>query len=90
MEIMGFIAGLLTLLTYVPQAVKTLRTRQTADLSLLTLILLTTSALLWVVYGLGNHLLAVWLTNVVVTALGGAILTVKLMEGGATTRSAAN
>jgi MtN3 and saliva related transmembrane protein len=82
MEIMGFVAGLLTLLTYVPQSVKTLKTRKTDDLSLPTLVLLSTSALLWVVYGLGSGLLSVWLTNVVVCALGGAILMVKIREGG--------
>lgn len=82
MEIVGIVAGLLTLFTYVPQSVKTLRTRSTADLSLSTLVLLATSALLWVVYGIWSHVPAVWVTNVVVSGLACAILAVKLREGG--------
>jgi MtN3 and saliva related transmembrane protein len=78
MEAVGVVAGVLTLLTYVPQSVKTIRTRQTRDLSLITLILLVASALLWVAYGLGKHLPAVWLTNTVVALLGLAILYTKL------------
>jgi len=80
MEIVGFCAGLFTLLTYVPQSVKTIKSRKTRDLSLVTLILLTLSALLWVVYGLWKHLPAVWLTNSVVSVLAFSILTIKLQN----------
>lgn len=78
MEIVGFIAGMLTLFTYVPQSVKTIRTRKTRDLSLPTLILLSVSALLWVIYGVYKSLPAVWVTNTVVAALGLIILSIKL------------
>ncbi|MBI4033485.1 hypothetical protein HY379_00620, partial [Candidatus Saccharibacteria bacterium] len=70
MEFIGLTAGLLTLSTYIPQALKTLRTRRTVDLSLGTLIMLSSSALLWAVYGIGKHLPAVWLTNIVILGLG--------------------
>lgn len=80
MELLGFFAGCLTLFTYVPQAAKTIRTRKTRDLSLVTLILLSTSAFLWVVFGLGKHLPAVWITNSIVCLLGLVILLIKLQE----------
>ena len=79
-EFIGAAAGLLTLLTYVPQAAKTLKTRKTGDFSLITLVLLASSSLLWIIYGLSMQLISVWLTNIVTCALGGAILLVKLQE----------
>ena len=80
MEMVGLLAGLLTLLTYVPQAAKTIRSRKTRDLSLPTLILLSTSALLWVFYGIFKSLPAVWVTNAVVATLGLVIMSIKLKE----------
>ena len=80
MGIIGFLAGLLTLLTYVPQAAHTIRTGKTRDLSLATLFMLSLGALLWVIYGLNNRLPAVWLTNSVVFLLSLAILSVKLRD----------
>ncbi len=80
MEAVGILAGALTLLTYVPQAIKTLSTRKTRDLSLGTLLLLSASALLWVIYGLGKHLPAVWITNSVVAVLGLVILIQKTKD----------
>jgi len=80
METIGFIAGLFTLLTYVPQSVKTIRSRKTRDLSFITLILLTVSALLWVAYGLGKSLKAVWFTNSIVALLALSILIIKFQN----------
>ncbi len=77
-EIIGYLAGILTLITYVPQAVKTLRTRRTEDLSLLTYVILAVSALLWTVYGLATRQPAIGITNVIVFATSGLILVVKL------------
>jgi MtN3 and saliva related transmembrane protein len=81
MEIIGIIAGLLTLLTYVPQAFKTIKSQQTRDLSLVTLLFLSAGAFFWVLYGLLGKLPAVWITNIVVLALGLIILVIKLKNG---------
>ena len=81
MEIIGIIAGLLTLLTYIPQAFKTIKTQQTRDLSLVTLLFLSAGAFFWVLYGLLGMLPAVWITNILVLALGLIILIIKLKNG---------
>jgi MtN3 and saliva related transmembrane protein len=78
MESVGIIAGIFTLFTYVPQSIKTIQTKKTRDLSLFTLILLSSSAILWVAYGIGKHLPAVWVTNSIVALLGLIILSIKL------------
>ena len=78
MKLIGIIAGFLTLSTYAPQALKTIRTQKTRDLSLLTLLLLSSSALLWVVYGIVGKLAEVWVTNTIVLILALIILTIKI------------
>jgi MtN3 and saliva related transmembrane protein len=78
MEIIGYAAGLLTLVGYLPQTIKTIRTRETRDLSLLTFLIIGTSALLWTTYGLSNGKPAIWLTNGVVTTCSAIITFIKL------------
>ena len=78
MEIIGITAGILTLSTYIPQTIKTVRTKQTRDLSLGTYLMLVISAFFWVAYGLGRDLPSVWVTNSVVGTLGMLILFIKV------------
>jgi uncharacterized protein with PQ loop repeat len=46
MDIVGYVAGALTLVGYLPQTIKTIRTRETKDLSMLTFVVIATSAIL--------------------------------------------
>ena len=78
MEFIGYIAGLLTLIGYLPQTIKTIRTRRTADLSLATFLIIGTSALLWTIYGLYSQQPAIWVTNGVVTLCSATIMQIKL------------
>jgi MtN3 and saliva related transmembrane protein len=78
MDLLGAVAGTLTLLGYLPQTFKTIRTRRTKDLSLGTFSIIGVSALLWTMYGLGKHLPSVWVTNAVVALCSLIILSIKL------------
>jgi MtN3 and saliva related transmembrane protein len=78
MEFTGIIAGIFTLITYIPQALKTIRTKQTRDLSLTTYVLLIVSAFLWVAYGIDKNASSIWITNTIVGSLGIIILVIKL------------
>ncbi len=78
MEIIGTLAGFLTVITYAPQALKTIRTRKTRDLSLITYVILTAGALSWTVYGLGKGLSSIWVANGIVSALALVILVIKI------------
>lgn len=49
--ILGLVAGVFSTLGFVPQVVKTWRTKSSHDLSLGTFSVLVTGALLWLVYG---------------------------------------
>jgi MtN3 and saliva related transmembrane protein len=50
-EALGAVAGLLTTVSFVPQVVKTLRTRHTADISLAMWVMFSVGVVLWTVYG---------------------------------------
>ena len=80
MEFIGYIAGLLTLIGYLPQTIKTIRTRRTKDLALATFIIIGVSALLWTVYGIANSMPAIWVTNAVVFVCSVIIIYIKLSE----------
>ncbi|HEX4774419.1 MAG TPA: SemiSWEET family transporter [Candidatus Saccharimonadales bacterium] len=81
MNLVGYLAGLLTLVGYLPQTIKTIRTRQTEDLSLPTFLIIGASAVLWTIYGYSNHKPAIWVTNGVVSACSVIITRIKLHEG---------
>jgi MtN3 and saliva related transmembrane protein len=81
MEFVGAVAGALTLVGYLPQTVKTIRTRRTKDLSLMTFCVIGVSALLWTIYGFSKGLPSIWLTNAVVTACNVVIISIKLSAG---------
>jgi MtN3 and saliva related transmembrane protein len=80
MEFIGTLAGALTLIGYLPQTIKTIRTRKTKDLSLATFSIIGISALLWTIYGLNEQLPSIWVTNAVVTVCSLLIISIKLSE----------
>jgi len=72
-DLLGAVAGLLTTVSFVPQAVKTLRTRQTRDISLSMWVLFCFGVGLWIVYGM---LVPAW--PVVAANIPTLILAVKI------------
>lgn len=51
-EILGFVAATATTISFVPQAIKVIRTRNTHGISLLMYALFTTGMSLWLIYGI--------------------------------------
>ncbi len=50
--LLGLIAGTLTTFAFVPQVIKTWKTKSAGDLSIGTMSLICTGVLLWLIYGL--------------------------------------
>jgi MtN3 and saliva related transmembrane protein len=76
--LLGTVAGVLTVASFLPQVVRAWRTKRTRDLSLGTFALLMTSGALWMIYG---ALAADWpvvATNGGMVALNGALAAAKL------------
>lgn len=67
--VLGLVAASCTMASFVPQVVKTYRTRSVGDLSVGMYALLTTGAMLWLVYGLLIGDLPVVVTNAVTLVL---------------------
>ncbi len=75
---LGLVAGTLTVGSFLPQVLRTWRTRQTKDLSLGMFALLVAASSLWILYGLVRRDWAVVATNGGMVALNGLLLVAKL------------
>jgi len=78
---LGLLAGTLTTIAFVPQVLKTWRTRSTHDISLGMFTIFVTGVSIWIVYGLIIADIPVILTNVATLALAGIILIFKIRNG---------
>ena len=79
--VVGFAAGVLCTLAYLPQALHSFRTRSVRDISLTMLISLNVGLLLWVAYGFLIHSLPIILPNAVTFFLAFPLLIMKLRFG---------
>jgi MtN3 and saliva related transmembrane protein len=80
-ELTGYLAAVLTTVSFVPQVLRTLRTRDTRAISLGMYLLFSAGVALWLIYGL---LIGAWpiiLANVVTLGLTLTVLWHKLREG---------
>lgn len=80
-EGVGLAAGTLTTLAYMPQAIKTLKTKHTKDISLGMYMMMTAGIGLWFTYGVLLGSLAIMLANSVSLMLALMILVMKLRHG---------
>ena len=81
LTILGLTAGFCTTLAFLPQVVKTWRTRSTADISLGMFSVLVFGIVLWLIYGALTGDLPLIAANTVTLVLTGAILVLKLRHG---------
>lgn len=77
-DLIGIAAGTLTTVSFVPQVIKTWRSRSTADISFTMFLLFSAGVALWLYYGVVIHSLPVILSNVVTLALSSSIILMKL------------
>ena len=81
METVGLSAAFLTTACWVPQAIKTIRSRETKSISLVTQVLLNVGILCWLAYGLYLGDLPLILSNAVTFLFVATILAMKLRYG---------
>ncbi|MDA9860111.1 SemiSWEET transporter [Acidimicrobiia bacterium] len=70
----GYFAAFFTAVSFLPQAIKTVRTRETAGLSLLTYLFLFLGSLSWFIYGFYLTDYPLMITNSLTTIFTGIIL----------------
>lgn len=76
--ILGLIAGSFTTFAFLPQAIKTIKTKQTKDISLFMYLIINSGVILWLIYGLLRNDLPVILANAVVLIFTLTILFLKI------------
>lgn len=76
--LLGLIAACLTTAAFVPQTLKTIRTKSTEDLALSTFLMLFIGTFLWLVYGFSINDLPVIAANIITCLLTGVILILKI------------
>ena len=79
--IIGLAAAFCTTIAFLPQVIRTWKTRSTGDLSLSMFLVFTTGIFLWLVYGLAVHDLPLIIANGITFVLSGTILFFKLRHG---------
>ncbi len=80
-ESLGLIAGTCTTFSFLPQVIKSWRSRSTKDVSLAMFLVFAAGVLFWLVYGVFIHSLSVILANAVTFVLVLAVLVMKLRYG---------
>jgi len=81
MEWTGYAAATLTTLAFVPQAVKTIRTRDTRSLSLGMYVVFTIGIGCWFLYGIVLDSWPMIVSNAITFVLSSVILGMKLKHG---------
>jgi len=78
-EFFGYFAAVLTTLAFIPQLVKTLKTKKAEDVSLTTLIMFLTGVSAWIIYGIQISSKPILIANIITFLLNFLILIFKLI-----------
>ena len=77
-EIFGYLAAILTTSAFLPQLIKTLKTKKANDVSLTTLIMFIIGVLSWIIYGYKISSTPILLANLITLILNLLILFSKV------------
>jgi MtN3 and saliva related transmembrane protein len=79
--LLGFLAGTLTTIAYIPQAYRIWRTHSSKDVSLAMYVIVCAGLFLWIVYGLYESSMPLIAANVVSLTIAAITLALKLKYG---------
>jgi MtN3 and saliva related transmembrane protein len=77
----GYVAGTLATISFLPQLVKTVRRGSTKDISLGMYLLFSLGVALWLVYGIMLSAWPVIIANLVTLIFAGTLLVLKIKNG---------
>ena len=77
-EFFGYFAAILTTVAFLPQLIKTLKTKKADDVSLVTLILFICGVVFWIIYGHAISSLPILIANIITFVLNLFILISKI------------
>jgi MtN3 and saliva related transmembrane protein len=79
-ETLGYIAAFLTTAAFFPQTIKTIKSRDTASISLAMYVMFTTGIALWLGYAFLIESMPMIIANIITFVLSATILVLKLSE----------
>ena len=77
-EFFGYIAAILTTAAFLPQLIKTLKTKKAEDVSLVTLIMFICGVGCWIIYGYKISSIPILIANIITLILNLFILISKI------------
>ncbi|MBS1758942.1 MAG: SemiSWEET transporter [Bacteroidetes bacterium] len=80
-DILGYTAGAITSLTFLPQVIKTWKAKSAKDVSLMMFVIAAVNEAMWIVYGAMLDNWVIILTNAIVLAMSLIMIVLKLKYG---------
>ncbi len=77
-DLYGFVAAFLTTIAFLPQVLRTYKTKSADDVSILMLLMFISGLCFWIIYGSKLHSLPVVIANTITLILNSSILAMKL------------
>jgi MtN3 and saliva related transmembrane protein len=77
-DILGYTAGFITSLTFLPQVIKTWKEKSAKDISLMMFVIAAVNEIMWIVYGILLNNWVIILTNATVLAMSLIMIIFKL------------
>jgi len=81
LDILGYVAGMLVVISMLPQVIKSFRTKSTTDISIARSIIYAVGVILWTTYGIILQNSPLTVMNSVGAILGVIMLILKLKYG---------
>jgi len=81
LDLVGYLAAACTTLSFVPQAIKTIRSRDTGAISLGMYLSFTIGLVLWLTYGIAVRSWPIIVANALALPLAATILAFKVRHG---------
>ena len=80
-EIVGFIAGSLVSLSFLPQIIKSWKSKSTKDIAISLTIINISGQILWIVYGIGISSISLIIMSIITFSMTSSLLILKIKFG---------
>lgn len=77
-ELVGYIGAFLTTVSFLPQAIQTIKTRDTSGISLAMYSMFVVGVVFWLTYGILLNNITIIIGNIVTLILSGIVLSIKI------------
>lgn len=79
-ELAGYIGAFLTTISFLPQAIQTIKTRDTSGISLAMYAMFVVGVVFWLIYGILLNNITIIVANIVTLSLAGIVLVIKMQN----------